>query len=137
MGASTYTRNNVLNAILRGTTLPLQSGTFISLHTADPGLSGANEVSTGDWPAYVRRSAEVVGAIGSGWTESIAGQSKNAKQVTMPKFDGTSVTSTHFGVWDAITGGNMIASGELGAPVTLAYGDIQVFDTQSLTATMT
>lgn len=66
MGASTYTQTNILNALLRGETMPLPTGTFVSLHTGDPGVTGANEVTTAAWPGYVRRKAEAAGAMGSG-----------------------------------------------------------------------
>ena len=138
MGASTYTRNNVLNGALRGVTYPMPTGTYVSLHTADPGVTGANEVSLVAWPGYLRRHAENGAAIGTGWSESTAGETKNAKQITFPSNDGAgNVTVTHFGVWDAISGGNLISSGALNTPITLAVGDVQVFDVNALTITQT
>ena len=35
-GPSAYTKNNILKALLQGTTMPLPAGTCASLHTADP-----------------------------------------------------------------------------------------------------
>ena len=43
MGASTYTKNNILKALLRGEAMPLPTNTYISLHTGEPGTAGANE----------------------------------------------------------------------------------------------
>lgn len=138
MGASTYTRNNVLNGALRGTAYPLPAGTYVSLHTADPGLTGANEVSLVAWPGYLRRHAENGSAIGTGWSASTAGETKNAKQITFPSNDGAApVTVTHFAVWDALSSGNCINSGALNTPITLAVGDVQVFDVNALTVTQT
>ncbi|HJV52788.1 MAG TPA: hypothetical protein VJ652_15075 [Noviherbaspirillum sp.] len=143
MGASNYTRNNVLNALLRGVTFPLPTGTYVALHTADPGFTGASEVSTTDWPAYVRRKAEGTGAIGSGWTASTAGSSTNTNQLTYPGQDGaSSVTITHYAIWDALSGGNCLDSGQLKdingnvATRTLSPGDVFVFDVGTITNTM-
>lgn len=133
MGASTYTKNNILKALLQGTTLPLPAGTYISLHTADPGATGANEVSTGAWPAYVRRKAEAAGAMGTGWTTPTTGSSTNTNQLTYPSNDGAgTVTVTHFAIWDALSAGNCLDAAALTASRALSVGDILVFDIGSL-----
>lgn len=137
-GASAYTRDNVMNAILRGVALPLPARTYVSLHTADPTAAGNNEVNPATWTGYVRRDAEVGAAIGTGWTAAAAGQCKNAKQITYPPNAGLStVTVTHFAVWDALAAGNMIAYGTLTMARAVQPGDIVVFDVQTLTATLT
>lgn len=140
MPASQYIRQNVVNSILRAVALPLPANTYVSLHTADPGPTGANEVSTGTWPGYVRRDASNgVGGIASGWSAAdTTGNSKNAKQITFPGNNATGpVTVTNFGIWDAVTGGNLIAYGTLTTSRTLAVGDILVFDVNSLSVTLT
>jgi hypothetical protein len=136
-GASTYTKNNILKALLQGTTMPLPTGTYVSLHTADPGATGANEVSTGAWPAYVRRKAEAAGAMGSGWTTPTTGVSANTNQLTYPSNNGAgNVTVTHFAIWDAATAGNCLETAALATARTLSVGDILVFDVGSLTVTV-
>lgn len=136
-GASTYTKNNILKALLQGTALPLPAGTYVSLHTGDPGATGANEVSLGNWPGYVRRKAEGVGAMGSGWTTPTTGVSANTNQLTYPSNNGgASVTVTHFAIWDALTTGNTLDSAALTTSRTLSVGDILVFDVASLTVTV-
>lgn len=138
MPATTYTRNNILNAALRGVAYPLPTGTYVSLHTADPGLTGANEATIAAWPAYVRRKAEGAGAIGTGWTASTAGSTSNANQITFPSMNGAgTITITHFAVWDALSGGNCIESGQLNLARILGAGDIFVADTGALVTTQT
>lgn len=135
--ASNYTEANVINALLRGVTFPLPTKTYVSLHTASPGEAGGNEVTTAAFPAYVRKEAEVGGAIGSGWAAPTDGVTKNAKQLTYPGFDGASpVTVTHFAVYDAATGGNMLCYAALTTARTLQSGDVFVFDINALTVTM-
>ena len=135
--ASNYTEANVINALLRGVAFPLPSGTYISLHTANPTDAGGSEVSTANWPAYTRRHAEVGGAIGIGWSASADGVSTNSKQITYPGMNGgSSVTVTHWAVHDALSGGNMLFYAPLQTARTLLPGDVFVFDIGSLTAVM-
>lgn len=134
--ASTYLANNLLNAALRGVAFPLPANVYISLHTADPTPDGGGEVTTGAWPAYVRRDAADGGAIATGFSAAAAGESKNAKQILFPGMDGaSSVAVSHWALYDAATGGNMIAFAPLDTPRTLQPGDVFVFDTNSLTVT--
>lgn len=138
MTASTYTRNNTINALLRGVAFPLPAGTYVSLHTADPGTTGASEVSTAAWPNYVRRNAEQGGAIGTGWTASTTGTSSNTKQLPFPNMNGgTPITVTHFAVWDALSGGNCLESGPLNITRILGTGDIFIADVGALVTSMT
>lgn len=134
--ASDYTENNVINALLRGVTFPLPSKTYISLHTANPGETGGNEVSTAAWPAYARQDAAVGGVISSGWGAPSNGVTTNAKQILFPSNNGAgAVTVTHWAIYDAVTGGNLLAYAPLTTSRTLNPGDVFVFDIGSLTVT--
>ncbi len=135
--ASNYTENNVINALLRGVTFPLPSKTHVGLHTANPGETGGNEVTTGAWPDYVRREAEQRGVINTGWTAPSDGVTTNAKQLTFPSYNGaTSITVTHFAVYDASSSGNMLVYAPLTTSRTLQPGDVLVFDIGSLTVSV-
>lgn len=90
--------------------------THLSLHTADPGTTGAAEV-TGGTPAYARVPAT--------WTSGVS------NQVT---FDVPAGTYTHFGTWSAITGGTFRGGNPLNATQTLT-GQGQVKLTVTLTGT--
>lgn len=73
----------------------------VSLHTGNPGTTGANEATGGD-PAYARQSV-TMGAPVNGVSTS--------DQVI---FDVPAGTYTHFGVWDAeenFKGGNPLKNG--------------------------
>lgn len=133
--ASDFTENNIINALLRGVAFQQASATYIALHTADPGETGANEISTANWPAYARQDAAQGGTIASGWTAPSNGTSLNAKQVLFPVHDGASeITATHYSIWDAQTGGNMLLGAALDTARTLAPGDVFVVNEQKLTA---
>lgn len=94
---------------------------YISLHTADPGGTGASE-ATGGSPAYARQAATFGTTTGGVAT---------AGQVT---FDVPSGTYTHFGVWSAATAGTFRGGGSLSPTQTFtAQGQVKV--TATLTGT--
>lgn len=77
---------------------------FASLHVADPGAAGANEV-TGGSPAYARKAVT--------WNAADAG---NLDSSNAPVFDvpaGTTVS--HFGLWSLATGGTFYGGNALSA----------------------
>lgn len=131
--ASNYTEQNFINALLRGVTFPLPTAIYIGLHTDDPTDTGGNEVSTANWPAYVRRDAADGAAISTGWGAPVDGLSKNAKQITYPGMNGVApVTVTHWALYDASTGGNMLCYGALQTARQLLTGDVFVFDINAI-----
>lgn len=131
--ASNYTENNLINALLRGIAFPEPSVVYVSLHTAEPGDTGLGEVSTSNWPAYVRRDAADGDPIATGWAAPVDGVTKNAQQITFPSNNGAgAVTVSHWALWDAATGGNMLAWGALQTPRTLLPGDILVMDVNAI-----
>lgn len=85
-----------LNAMVNGLA---SAGTYISFHTADPGTTGANEVST-------TRPATTWGAASNG--------TRVGSQVSASIPAGTTVT--HWGIFSAATGGTFLYGGPLDAP---------------------
>lgn len=93
---------------------------YISLHTASPGTTGANEVVGG---SYAR--------VATTWSASAAG-SKAGSQVTINV--PASTTITHFGFWTAASSGTYLGGGTL--PASEAYtGAGTYLLTPTLTAT--
>lgn len=131
--ASDYTENNIISALLLGVPYPLPVGTYVSLHTADPGDTGANEVTASQWPTYARVHAEQAGSIGSGWSAPTNGESRNTNMLIYPTFDGAAaLTITHFGIYDATSGGNLLVHSQLTAARILAADDVFLFDVNAL-----
>lgn len=89
------------------TALAGQAG-FASLHTADPGTTGASE-ATGGSPAYARKAIT--------WNAAAAGALDNNAN---PVFDVPAGTYTHFGLWTAATGGTFLGGNPLSANETFA-----------------
>ncbi|OLT24423.1 hypothetical protein BJF79_13860 [Actinomadura sp. CNU-125] len=91
---------------------------YASLHTADPGSTGASEV-TGGSPAYARQAIT--------WNAASAG---NLDSSNAPNFDVPSGTTiTHWGVWSASSGGTFLFGGSLSAPESYgSQGDYTLTD---------
>jgi hypothetical protein len=117
MTFSATVANDLANYVCRGTApTTLTAPIKISLHTADPGATGANEVTGG---SYARLSAGYNAASG-GVCALAATLSFNG----MP-----AVTVTHIGLWDSTGTPKFLQGAALAASKTLGAGD-----TLSLTA---
>lgn len=78
---------------------------YVSLHTADPGTTGASEVVGG---AYAR--------VAVSWGAASGGSVSNsgALSINIP----ASTTVTHFGIWSASTAGTYYIGGALSSSIT-------------------
>lgn len=76
---------------------------YLSLHTADPGKTGASEGTDG-------RQSIQFGASSSGTQSSSTGQTWSSAVGGQ--------TYTYFGIWSASTGGTYIRGGSLSASIT-------------------
>lgn len=133
--ASNYLETQLVNLIFRGTAFTPPAKTYIALHTSNPGETGTSgEVATATWPSYARQDAAKGGAQSSAWIAPSDGVSKNALQLLYAMYDGAApLTVTHFSVWDAATGGNMLVYAPLASARTINNGDVFVVDAQKLT----
>jgi hypothetical protein len=127
MAASNYTAENIMSALCDGVAFPVPAGTWVSAHTGDPGVTGANEVSTAAWPGYLRRQV-------TSWNPTATGERKNGHQLTFPSHDGLAdITLSHWAVWDAASGGHPLNSAALDTARLQKTGDIFVIDTNAIT----
>lgn len=138
MAASIYAANKLLDLICRGAPWVPPSRVYVSLHTDDPGSTGAFEVSTADWPAYVRLDAAKGGAVGDGFAAADAKATTNALELVWPANDGADpVTVTHYALWDAATDGNCLQCGALTASKMIGPTDEIVLHAGALAITVT
>jgi hypothetical protein len=128
-GFSTYLANAIINNTLLGQAMPSIPGRFFALFTSDPtdAFTAGTEVSAG-W--YARKST---GSFASPTT----GSTFNISRVEFDPVSGTSVTITHVGIVDAVTGGNLLYSEALTTPKTLAVNDVFVIDSATLSGDFT
>ena len=92
-------------------------GTWVSLHTADPGTSGTSE-ATGGAPAYARKQTT--------WTAGAADGVVNGSQVTI---DAAAGTYTYAGLWSAATAGTFVGSVAITSTTLGAQGQVLVTPT--------
>lgn len=112
--ASTYLRGKVYDATTQNTSFAAGATLYLSLHTADPGLVGSSELAGA---GYARQACA--------WDDDGGdGTGTNTGTVTVPvPLSGGPFAITHVGLWDALSGGNFIDKGALGATVNAADGD--------------
>lgn len=111
MTKSTYLKHKQLNAEFNNTAWNLGvADVFMSLHSADPGATGASEVAGGSYA----RQATSFGAASGG---AVANDTEES--FTMP-----AVTVTHIGFWDAVSGGNYLRGGAVTSSKTFTLGEI-------------
>ena len=133
MPASTYERDGRLNRY-RGTASPaVPASHFVSLHTGDPGTTGASECANAN--SYAR--VEVSSAAGSWDAPATDGSTRcidNTAAITFPTASGSWGTVTHFGIWDSGTygAGNFIRGGALTASQAVGAGNIPQFAANNL-----
>lgn len=106
------------------------SNIFVALSTADPtdDASGIAEPSGG---AYARVSTAY-----TDWDVAAAGALDNANAITFPEATASWGTITHFALYDALTGGNMLAHGSLTTSKSVSSGDTIQFAAGDLDVTL-
>ena len=113
MSFSNYLENKVLLHVFGATAYTAPSTLYVALFTSDPGETGSGtEVSGG---SYARQTA----------TFTVTGnQASNTTAVEFPTATGSWGTITYAAVYDAVSGGNLLASGALTTSKTIASGDV-------------
>lgn len=110
MAFKTTTANKILDKVLRNTDFTPATTLYVSLHTADPGETGASEVTGG---SYVRQAITFSAASAKATTNTA-----DLLFASMP-----SATVTHVGLWDASTVGNFWWGSALSVSKAISAGD--------------
>ena len=94
---------------------------YVGLSTEDPTDDGSGLAEpSGNGYARVQTSS-------SDWNAASAGSLDNANDITFPQATGSWGTITHFALFDATTGGNMLAHGALSQSKAIGSGDTAKF----------
>lgn len=114
---SDYLENALVNHIFRGgvggTAFTQPTAIYLALFTTAPTDAGAGtEVSGG---AYVRRQVN--------FTAPSNGATDNTSDLTYPAATADWGTISHFGLFDALTGGNMLIHGAFSIAKPIYLGD--------------
>ena len=142
--ASNFLENQLVDHILRGQTFsPTVPASFwVALYTAAPTDAGGGTEVTGNGYARVavaRSLATWAGTQNPGTTgisTGISGVTSNNIVITFPTPTGTWGTVTHFGLLDAVTGGNLILHGALNVAQIINTGNTVSFAPGQLVITI-
>ena len=119
-GFSDYWENEILDHIFgKGSCAP--PTIYVALSTEDP-LDSASGLAEPSGNAYAR-----VQTSASDWNAASGGSLDNANHVVFPQATGSWGAITHFALFDAATGGNMLAHGALSQSKAIDSGDTAKF----------
>tara|TARA_R110000803_G_C11902957_1_gene312322 strand:- start:99 stop:488 length:390 start_codon:yes stop_codon:yes gene_type:complete len=121
---SNYLEIKLLNLTLNGTSYAGMNNPFVSLHTTDPTDAGtpSTEKSGG---SYTR--------VAASFATASTGVVATDADVTFPTATTTLGIVAYIGLWDAVSGGNMLYHTALDTPKTLDVGDIFKIQSGNLT----
>ncbi len=130
MAFGTAYANAILDNLLRNDATPavIYASVFISLHTGDPGATGAAEAA---YTSYARIEVTV------GFSAAASKTTDNDAAITFPENTGGSETETHVGIWDSVSVGAFLAGGALTASQLVPGGGIPEFAAGDLDVTLT
>jgi hypothetical protein len=138
---SDYLENKLVDQLFRGQTAPTTSTLHVALLTAAPSDSGGGTEVSGNAYARVAVASSLTnwaGTQSAGSTTASSGtggQTSNNTVITFPTPTATWGTVTHFGIYDAATGGNLLFFGTLTIAKTINQSDTVSFPAGSLTIT--
>ena len=138
---SDYLENKMVDQLFRGQAAPTTSTLYVALLTAAPSDSGGGtEVSGGAYARVAVTSSLTnwAGTQSAGSTTASSGtggQTSNNIAITFPTPSATWGTATHFGIYDAPTGGNLLFHGVLSIAKTINESDTVTFPVGTLSVT--
>ena len=94
---------------------------YVALSTADP-LDDGSGLAEPSGDGYAR-----VQTAGTDWNAALGGAIDNSNAITFNEATGAWGNITHFALFDAASGGNMLLSGALGMSKTFSSGDTATF----------
>ena len=129
-GLSDYGEALILNCLLRATNITAPTTVYLALFTSDPTDANdtANEVSDS---AYARQSCAFNAP------HATEGYSANTSEVSFPAIVDGTITVGWVGIYDALTGGNLLYSQSVGSSKELEAGDVAAFGAAGLKVTHT
>jgi hypothetical protein len=126
--ASDYLENKLIDHLFRTGTFAKPAALCLALFTAAPSdAAGGTEVAGGSYarvnvpPLDTNWKATQGGT--SGASSGSGGVTSNAVAITFPAPTAAWGTVTHFGIFDAVSGGNLLIWDALTAPRTILSGD--------------
>lgn len=123
---SNYLENALINGTLRASSYTAPTTVYVALFTSDPTDAGSGTECSGT--SYARQSATFAAPSN--------GASSTSADVQFPQAGGAWGTITHFGIFDALTSGNLMYHGALTTSKVIETGDVFKIASGSLTVTL-
>ncbi len=120
---TTYSANKINDHVLGVASYTAPATLYLALYIGDP-LGAGTEVSD---PAYARKVVA--------FSAAAAGTSTNSGEVIFNQATEGWGTLSHFAVFDAVTGGNMLRAGSLAQAEGVNPGNVIRFDPSTLSLT--
>lgn len=139
---SDYLENKLIDHIFRNTAYSVPTTVYVGLLTAAPSDSGGGTEVTGGSYARVQVGPSVSAwnntqASGTTASSGTGGQTANSATITFATPTANWGVITHFGIYDASSGGNLLFWGALTASKTVNNGDAApTFAAGALTVTL-
>jgi hypothetical protein len=125
---SNYLENKLVDHIFRATAYTMPTTVYVALYTATPSdAGGGTEVTGGSYarvqvgPSTTTWNATQGGTAGA--SSGTGGQTANAADITFPAPTANWGVVTHFGLFDAVSAGNLLFWAALAASKTINGGD--------------
>jgi hypothetical protein len=125
-GFSDFLENEILDHIFNGSAYA-SPAKYVALFTAAPSDAGGGTEVSGN--GYARE-------LHSAWAVASGGSTSNTGAVTFDNPSGSWGTVSHFGIFDSLTGGNLLAWGSVGTSKPITTGDVASFASGALTITL-
>jgi hypothetical protein len=138
---SDFLENKLIDQLFRGQTAPTTTTLYVGLLTSAPSDSGGGtEVSGGSYArvAVTSSLANWAGTQSAGSSvasSGTGGQTSNNVAITFATPSATWGTVTHFAIYDAASGGNLLFWGALTISKTINQADTVTFPAASLSIT--
>ena len=127
MQASTFLEHAILNHFFRSASQPAPATLFLALYISDPTDDDiGTEIAGGGYMRQIITFAEPQQVGGRG-------QTQNNAQVTFPTATDNWGTISHWGVRDALTGGNLLTYAPVPTPKLIEQGDEAKFNANAIT----
>jgi hypothetical protein len=124
MGFTTSKANAILDALCAGTL-------YVGLSTADPGNTGST-LAEPSGNNYAR-----VAVASTDWNAAASRQKTNKNAIIFPAASGSWGTVSYFCLFDALTAGNLLASGAISPAQAVVSGNTMQIDANGATISIT
>jgi hypothetical protein len=139
---SDYLENKLVDHIFRGVSYTMPTTIYVGLLTGAPSDSGGGtEVSGNNYARAVLNPSTTNWAATNGATTTTnpssgtGGATSNNSAITFATPSGSWGNVTHFGIYDALSSGNLLFHASLTTPKTVSSGDTVSFAQSALTVT--